>query len=231
VLHCVQPASEVIEGIDADVYLVCANVGDSHAYFYSGVNTTRLNSDHRLDSNKAECERVKAAGGRIDNHETKSEMGPMRLYPGGLMMSRTIGDSGAPQAIATPEVRIAYLPSCGGRITIASDGLWDIATGKQASKITHTKAPQPGAQSLVVNAQKKNSRDDITVTVIDILPFSRRNEKLPWSLPNGQSPNNNTLPESGDALVMYDALKDEGAISPLVSQLRQTRIDNSTQVK
>jgi hypothetical protein len=41
----------------------------------------------------------------VNNQETSSEKGPMRLYPGGLMMSRTIGDVGAPHAIAVPEVR------------------------------------------------------------------------------------------------------------------------------
>ena len=33
------------------------------------------------------------------------DKGPMRLYPGGLMMSRTIGDRMAPLAIPTPEVQ------------------------------------------------------------------------------------------------------------------------------
>lgn len=61
-----------------DVYLVCGNCGDSHAFYYSGVNTTRLNCDHRLDSNKKECERIKQEGGTIDNHETAAELGPLR---------------------------------------------------------------------------------------------------------------------------------------------------------
>jgi serine/threonine protein phosphatase PrpC len=160
-----QPLAEALTcGIDApEAYVICANVGDSHAFLYTGVQTLRLNADHRLDANKAECERVRKTGSTIDNQETRSERGPSRLYPGGLMMSRTIGDRSAPAAIPTPEVRIAYLPPSGGRVVIASDGLWDITTGKQAAKLVHVKPPQPAGQLLVTTAQRKDSRDDITV--------------------------------------------------------------------
>ena len=95
-------------------------------------------------------------------------------------MSRTLGDRSAPHAIATPEVSVCVLPPSGGRIIIASDGLWDIATGKQAAKIVHMKAVQPACQLLVGTAQRKDSRDDITVTVVDVLPSDRRDLKLPW---------------------------------------------------
>ena len=173
-------AAAVAAGWGLELYLVTANVGDSHAFFYSGVQTTMLNADHRLDANKGECERIRRAGGRIDNQETKTEKGPSRLYPGGLMMSRTLGDRSAPHAIATPEVSVCVLPPSGGRIIIASDDLWDIATGKQAAKIVHMKAVQPACQLLVGTAQRKDSRDDITVTVVDVLPSDRRDLKLPW---------------------------------------------------
>jgi len=166
VLVVAQPEAEARRlGLDCpEAFVVCANVGDSHAFLYTGVQTLRLNADHRLDANKLECERVKAVpGSSIDNQETRSEKGPARLYPGGLMMSRTIGDRSAPAAIATPEVRIAYLPPCGGRVVLASDGLWDIASGKQAAKLCHGKPCQPASQFLVATAQRKDSRDDITV--------------------------------------------------------------------
>jgi protein phosphatase 2C family protein 2/3 len=169
VLVVAQPAAEAaLLGLDEpEAYVVCANVGDSHAFLYTGSKTLMLNADHRLDANKGECERIKGVPGcSIDNQETKSEKGPSRLYPGGLMMSRTIGDRSALAAIATPEVRIAYLPPSGGRVVVASDGLWDIATGKQASKLVHGKPPQPASQFLVATAQRKDSRDDITVSMM-----------------------------------------------------------------
>ena len=167
-------------GWGMELFLVTANVGDSHAFFYSGANTTMLNIDHRLDSNNSECERVRRAGGRVDNQETATDKGPLRLYPGGLMMSRTLGDRSAPHAIATPEVRTYFIPPSGGRLIIASDGLWDIASGKQASRLVHGKAVQPASQLLVSTAQRKDSRDDITVTVVDILSSKREDIKLPW---------------------------------------------------
>lgn len=114
---------------------------------------------------------------------------------------------------------------------IASDGLWDISTGKQASKIAHAKPPQPAAQLLVLTAQKKDSRDDITVTVIDLLPYDRRAEKLVWSLPNGQTPSNLTMPEVADEMVVYDPMLNEGAIPNPVRKLRAKRIAISEQIK
>jgi len=200
-------------GAPGEIFLVCANVGDSHAFAYTGASVARLNADHRLDANKAEVVRVLAVpGSSVSSKETAVEAGPLRLYPGGLMMSRTIGDRAAPAAIATPEVRIAWLPPSGGRVILASDGLWDVVSGKQASKLAHSKPAQASAQLLVTTAQKKESKDDITVTVVDVLPKGRANTgcKLPWSLPNGLAPCNSLLPEVEDSIVVWDSHDPDG---------------------
>ena len=52
----------------AELFACCANVGDSHAFLYTGSAVLRLNADHRLDANKAECARCRAAGGTIGTH-------------------------------------------------------------------------------------------------------------------------------------------------------------------
>jgi serine/threonine protein phosphatase PrpC len=51
-----------------------------------------------------------------------SGKGPLRIWPGGLMMTRTLGDKDALHSIATPAVFHTLLPSSGGRVIIASDG-------------------------------------------------------------------------------------------------------------
>ena len=57
--------------------------------------------------------------------------GPLRIWPGGLAMARSIGDVEAGAlAIAEPEIRQITLPLSGARLIIASDGLWDAITPK-----------------------------------------------------------------------------------------------------
>lgn len=64
--------------------------------------------------------------------------------------------------------------------------------------------------------------------MIDLLPFDRKHEKLPWSLPNGQIISNETLSESCDNLILYEP--QDGKISQKVHDLRQTRRDKYRQV-
>lgn len=58
-------------------------------------------------------------------------VGPLRVWPGGLAMSRTIGDlEGGDAVTAEPEVRQISIPSTGARLILASDGLWDHMNSK-----------------------------------------------------------------------------------------------------
>ena len=79
-----------------------ANVGDSRAILSTegGRFAFNLSRDHRPTDTK-EQERVMAAGGKIYrtemmpiNEKSKEEkiLGPLRIYPGKLSVSRTIGD-------------------------------------------------------------------------------------------------------------------------------------------
>ena len=162
--------------------LTCANVGDSHAYLDHGGKVHRLNEDHRLDSNGEERRRVEAAGAVV-----KQDVGePRRMWPGGLMMSRTIGDCDATSAICDPAVTNAWVPlkaGSGARVLIASDGLWDYMKGAEACAMIRRKKPQAGAQLLVQSALKKcgrGPRDDISLIIVDVVSCEK--EKLPFSL-------------------------------------------------
>jgi hypothetical protein len=60
-------------------------------------------------------------------------MGPLRVWPGGLAISRTIGDRAAAEGgvMAEPEVSQVVVPEdVGVRLIAASDGLWDALTIK-----------------------------------------------------------------------------------------------------
>mmetsp|Transcript_48297 Transcript_48297/g.154659 ORF Transcript_48297/g.154659 Transcript_48297/m.154659 type:complete len:261 (-) Transcript_48297:73-855(-) len=109
--------------------ITVASVGDSHAILDTGHEVTRISADHRLDTNKEERERVKAEGSAVDRASVDGKAcGPLRVWPGGLAMSRTLGDrEGGPVVSAEPELAQYVIPeaSGGARVIIASDGLWD----------------------------------------------------------------------------------------------------------
>lgn len=53
----------------------------------------QVSDTHRLDDNKAEKKRCEDAGYEVCRSTVDGKpVGPMRVWPGGLAMSRTIGD-------------------------------------------------------------------------------------------------------------------------------------------
>lgn len=173
-----------LDAVAADAALVvCANVGDSLAYIDDANASTPgklarlLSYDHRLERNASEQQRCKNEGGRVDcggdGGDSSSTKKPLRLWPGGLMMSRVIGDPDAPQASPFPEIRACLVFDGSARIVIASDGLWDELSGRAALKMAATKKqPTAAAQLLVSEARKRGNRrndtDDIVVVVVDV---------------------------------------------------------------
>ncbi len=52
-----------------------------------------MSGNHRLDDNAAERERLEAAGREVCSSAVEGRpVGPLRVWPGGLAMSRTLGD-------------------------------------------------------------------------------------------------------------------------------------------
>lgn len=73
-----------------------ANVGDSLAYLDTGSECIRVSGNHRIDDSSSERNRIKCSGGSIARASVNSVgVGPLRAWPGGLAMSRTIGDPSA----------------------------------------------------------------------------------------------------------------------------------------
>lgn len=70
-----------------------ANVGDSLAFLDTGSECLRVSANHRIDDSMAERERIKSAGGCVAQASVNDVgIGPLRVWPGGLAMGRTIGD-------------------------------------------------------------------------------------------------------------------------------------------
>ena len=163
------------EAFEGGTTLSVCNVGDSHAFLDSGSAVLACSADHRLDTSARERERVRREGGAVGRsslEEGGKGVGPLRAWPGGLAMSRTVGDLCAPQVIAQPECRQVWVPpGCAARLILASDGLWDGVAPKVAAKLVRAKGAPSAAAALVQAAKKaRGMRDDITVVVLDVLP-------------------------------------------------------------
>ena len=160
----------IVDGLN--VYV--AGAGDSAAILDDGKNVYQLTVDHRVDTNQQERERILNGGGSIQRVEVGgTQHGPLRV-DGTLCVSRSIGDVDVSALVSeTPDVCVVKLPSSGGRIIIASDGVWDALSAKQVASIAR-KYPfdlKLSCERVVKKTLKaKGFRDDTTVIIVDVLP-------------------------------------------------------------
>uniref|UniRef100_R7WFY8 protein-serine/threonine phosphatase n=1 Tax=Aegilops tauschii TaxID=37682 RepID=R7WFY8_AEGTA len=150
-----------------------ASVGDSRCILESAEGSVYfLSADHRLDVNEEEVERVTASGGEVGriNIAGGAGIGPLRCWPGGLCLSRSIGDTDVGEYIV-PVPHVKQLSNAGGRLVIASDGVWDALRFQEALNYTRGLPAEAAANRIVKEAvSSKGLRDDTTCIVVDILP-------------------------------------------------------------
>ncbi|KAK9074297.1 hypothetical protein SSX86_006894 [Deinandra increscens subsp. villosa] len=115
------------------------------------------------------------------NLEDQSQIGPLRCWPGGLCLSRSIGDLDVGEFIVpVPYVKQVKLSSAGGRLIIASDGVWDALSAEAAIECSRGMPPNAVAGQIVKEAvQPKGLRDDTTCMVVDIMPAEKINPPVP----------------------------------------------------
>ncbi|KAB2040750.1 hypothetical protein ES319_D02G104700v1 [Gossypium barbadense] len=155
--------------------ITIASVGDSECIFDSANGGMYyLSADHRLDCNEEERERITASGGDIGrlNAGCGTEIGPLRCWPGGLCLSRSIGDRDVGEFIVpVPYIKQIKMSTAGGRLIISSDGVWDALSAEAALDCCRGMPPEAAAAQIVKEALQANGlRDDTTCIVIDILP-------------------------------------------------------------
>jgi hypothetical protein len=95
--------------------LTVANTGDSAVVLDTGCSLLELTLSHRIQSNMDEQARLKAAGQQLaplgfhlqgPAKPGEPGVGPMRLWPGGLCVSRSIGDLDAgAEVVPVPHIR------------------------------------------------------------------------------------------------------------------------------
>ena len=151
--------------------LTCANVGDSQSFLVLPAGpVTPLSVDHRLEANLEERERIVSSGGRLGRASAGGlPGGPLRVWPGGLAMSRALGDPDCEGSgvVAEPSVSQVQLPPEGGRVVLCSDGVWDALSVEKVAKCLRKAAnPAAAAEKVVARAIKaRGLRDDTTCTV------------------------------------------------------------------
>ncbi|KAL3634227.1 hypothetical protein CASFOL_021281 [Castilleja foliolosa] len=164
--------------------LTVASVGDSRAVLESAEGGLYyLSADHRLECSEEERERITSSGGEVGRLNTGAgnEIGPLRCWPGGLCLSRSIGDKDVGEFIVpVPYVKQVKLSSTGGRLIISSDGVWDAVSVETAFECCQGMPPDAAASQIVKEAVLfKGLRDDTTCIVVDLQPPEKPDSQKP----------------------------------------------------
>ena len=103
--------------------LTIANTGDSAAVLDTGCSILELTKSHRIHNNLDEQIRLKAAGQHLaplgfhlqgPAKPNEPGVGPLRLWPGGLCVSRSLGDLDAgSEVVPVPHIRQVSQPGQG----------------------------------------------------------------------------------------------------------------------
>jgi len=161
-----------------------ANVGDSLGLLDTGASVVPVTGDHRVHNSRREQERVRAAGGVVTRvAETGSGpapdaargLGPLRVWPGGVANSRAIGDFDVQPGLllAAPQLTQLRFPVEGGRLLLASDGVWDCVDIHRAAKCARGAAASEAADRVLAGVLRATGgvpKDDTSVVVVDVLP-------------------------------------------------------------
>ncbi|WOG84405.1 hypothetical protein DCAR_0103588 [Daucus carota subsp. sativus] len=173
-----------------ELTVTVASVGDSRCILDAQCGVVVLTVDHRLEENVEERERVTASGGEVGrlNVFGGNEVGPLRCWPGGLCLSRSIGDTDVGEFIVpVPHVKQVKLPNAGGRLIIASDGIWDALSSDMAAQACRGLPAELSAKLVVKEAlRSRGLKDDTTCLVVDILSYDH--PVLPPVVRKRQSP-------------------------------------------
>lgn len=139
--------------------LLVANVGDSRVVACRDGSAIPLSIDHKPDRSD-ERERIEQAGGFI------IWAGTWRVG-GVLAVSRAFGDKMLkPYVVADPEIQEEEIDGVDFFI-IASDGLWNVLSNKEAVTIVQDiKDAETASRKLIEEAYSRGSSDNITCVVV-----------------------------------------------------------------
>lgn len=158
------PGSTACIGILNEDKLYVANVGDSRAVLGRVNNPdlsvfhVDLSKDHK-PGRSSETMRILSAGGSVQASHISSNkclvsVGPLRVWPGGLSVSRGIGDfslkankelekQGVRGDLISPypEIRYTTTSICDQFLVIACDGVYDVLSSEEVVKFIYANRP------------------------------------------------------------------------------------------
>ncbi|KAI9119406.1 hypothetical protein K1719_010081 [Acacia pycnantha] len=168
--------------------IITSNCGDSRAVLCRGTQTIPLTVDQKPDR-EDELLRIEGGGGRVINWNGA------RVF-GVLAMSRAIGDQYLrPWIIPVPEITFTTRSEEDECLILASDGLWDVMTNAEVGEVARhilrrrrrslsmeeTPPAQVVADSLTEIACSRNSKDNISIIVIDLKSKRKRQQRPPMT--------------------------------------------------
>lgn len=178
-------------------HVLIAHIGDSRAMLSYKGKAQDFGEDHK-PTTPSEKERIESHGGvvaREDPELKKNEKeltcwekcvnpkpictSPFRMWPGGLAMSRALGDWEAKPALSNePEMFESKLTPDHNFILVACDGCWDVMSNNTAVEFLNErgiKRPVDACDALCEKAFTRGSSDNIS-SLIALLEWSTDNE-------------------------------------------------------
>jgi serine/threonine protein phosphatase PrpC len=147
------------------------NVGDSLAVLVDADGHAPLGMSHRLETNPDEQARLQAFGVKLRRASTAEgkEGGPLRAWPGGLAVTRCVGDADCHFVIPEPAWSTCPAPPKGGALLACTDGVWDLMSADEAAMILVQGAydsARQAARQVVHKAVRRGLIDDTTAVVL-----------------------------------------------------------------
>ena len=192
----------VILIVDQKVYV--ANVGDSRALMSAdgGKKVLNLSTDHKPNE-QGESERILGNGGKIYRTQTvvpkmdgtgnEVILGPHRVFPGRLSVSRSFGDIEAKLRkyggnkrviVADPEIRVFDVVDDMDYVILACDGIFDKLTNKEVIQTVWEGVMENGIKDphrqwgiavdrILRTSVAKKTMDNITVVFVAFKNFEK----------------------------------------------------------
>lgn len=175
--------------LQADLLFV-GNIGDSRAVLCRSGRALDASIDHK-PGRKEERARIESLGGRVGITEEDafranprpcpclwacvSAGRPLRVFPGGLSVSRTIGDismKASALVSSEPELWESRLTAVDEFLILACDGVWDVMNSQQAvdcvrgNLFRSNNNAEEASKHLANEAFRKGSTDNISVVIV-----------------------------------------------------------------